>query len=386
MKIGFVTTMAAQPWGGSEPIWVEIAGKAIEEGHEVIASIFDWGIMPTQIIQLENKGAKVLKRGRISYSNLKGKVKGKLRERIFGLKELRSILNYNPDFLVINQGSFVDMEIKIYQEFLLSLDIPYINIVHVNTEDETFPFERIERIRRVYQKSKKVFFVSNRIREVAARQIQFGFENSGLIRNPVNMKDKSLIFFPKSERIEFAVVGRLFAKVKGQDRLLQVLSDSFWLEKNWHLNLYGKGKDENLLRALVSFFNLKDRVTFHGHVQDIRQDIWVKNHILLMPSLYEGLPVSLIEAMLCGRPAVVSNVGGNAEMIDDDINGFVAESSSPQSFEKALKRMWNRKNELEKIGIEAREKAINIYGGDIIDEEFGKLLKVISYKNPTKYT
>ena len=61
---------------------------------------------------------------------------------------------------------------------------------------------------------------------------------------------------------------------------------------------------------LAEKFDIADRVTFHGHVNDIREDIWAKNHILVMPSYYEGMPIALVEAMLSGRTAIVTDFQG----------------------------------------------------------------------------
>ena len=62
-------------------------------------------------------------------------------------------------------------------------------------------------------------------------------------------------------------------------------------------------------------------VHFRGHVNDIRA-IWEQNHLLVLPSRYEGLPLALVEAMWCGRPAVVTDVGGNAELCVGKRNGI----------------------------------------------------------------
>jgi glycosyltransferase involved in cell wall biosynthesis len=102
------------------------------------------------------------------------------------------------------------------------------------------------------------------------------------------------------------------------------------------------------------------KVTFKGFTNDIRQDIWAKNHLLVMPSYYEGMPIALVEAMLCGRTAVVTNVGGNAEIIIDNESGFIADGVHLASFSNALERAWARKDQLKDLGKKAFE-SINHY-------------------------
>jgi glycosyltransferase involved in cell wall biosynthesis len=74
---------------------------------------------------------------------------------------------------------------------------------------------------------------------------------------------------------------------------------------------------------------------------------------LLLPSAGEGLPISLVEAMICGRVPVATDVGGNAELIIDEYNGFLAVSPATYAFSDALERTWNVKNDWEQIGTNA---------------------------------
>jgi glycosyltransferase involved in cell wall biosynthesis len=90
-------------------------------------------------------------------------------------------------------------------------------------------------------------------------------------------------------------------------------------------------------------------------VNDIRA-IWEQNHLLVLPSRYEGLPLALVEAMWCGRPAVVTDVGGNAELCGDDETGFVAPAANLRSFNQALRRAWERRAEWPRLGQEARSR------------------------------
>ena len=109
--------------------------------------------------------------------------------------------------------------------------------------------------------------------------------------------------------------------------------------------------------ALAQHYAIANRVEFCGHVNDIRS-IWQLNHLPALPSRGEGTPLALVEAMLCGRPAVVTDVGGNAEWIDDGQTGFVAEAATTRSFGRALERAWLVNAEWQKMGNKGREKAM----------------------------
>ena len=154
----------------------------------------------------------------------------------------------------------------------------------------------------------------------------------------------------KSKVWVFASVGRLDVSVKGQAILLQILKSDVWKERNWILNFYGSGPDEAYLRFLVKEWNLEGKVFFKGFVLNIRKEVWSDNHILLLPSYYEGMPLTLVEAMLCGRTAVVTDVGGNSELLTNGVDGFIANATNKKSFEIALEKAWNQRREWSTYG------------------------------------
>jgi glycosyltransferase involved in cell wall biosynthesis len=69
-----------------------------------------------------------------------------------------------------------------------------------------------------------------------------------------------------------------------------------------------------------------------------------------MPSRFEGLPLAMVEAMLCARPVVATDVAGHAEVIEDGVTGFLADASTAGAVAAALERFWARRREAEEIG------------------------------------
>jgi glycosyltransferase involved in cell wall biosynthesis len=75
-----------------------------------------------------------------------------------------------------------------------------------------------------------------------------------------------------------------------------------------------------------------------------------------MPSRFEGLPLAMIEAMLCGRTVIATDIAGHAEVIEDGVNGFLAEAPTVHSIANALERFWLRRAEAQEIGAAASKK------------------------------
>lgn len=349
MNLTFITTMAGNAWGGSEELWVKLAHDALNEGHRVECSVFDWVHLPSKLKILKQSGVHIKKRTRFMYSEFYKKPFGKLKEITIAKKQLTRHLKDN-EFALVSMGGFSDLEVVAFRNPLLQTKASFSLVVHANPEEKYFNAESIPEIIKVCSKAHKVYFVSNRLKEIAIRQTGYSFPNGDLIINPVNMAETGILPFPETLTIQMACVGRLNVKVKGQAILLQCLSDPNWSQRNWHLNIYGEGDDLNYLILLAKKFNIENKVTFHGHVNDIRSDIWRHNHILIMPSYYEGMPIALVEAMLSGRTAVVTDVGGNAELLQDNSSGFISKGVNKGSFQEALERAWEKKASWNKMG------------------------------------
>ena len=98
-----------------------------------------------------------------------------------------------------------------------------------------------------------------------------------------------------------------------------------------HFLLAGDGPEEKMLREKAAALGIADRVTFSGYVADTRL-VYLAADVLLMPSRYEGLPMTLLEAMAMGLPVVASQLDGIAEVIGDGREGFLVPSDDASLF------------------------------------------------------
>jgi glycosyltransferase involved in cell wall biosynthesis len=108
--------------------------------------------------------------------------------------------------------------------------------------------------------------------------------------------------------------------------------------------------------------------------------IWARNHALAVPSRFEGLPLALVEAMMCGRPAVVTDVAGNSEVIEDGVTGFLADAPTVRSMESALERFWAQRNDLERMGQVAAARIRQLIPPDPVGVFSDKIKELIAAK------
>jgi glycosyltransferase involved in cell wall biosynthesis len=171
-----------------------------------------------------------------------------------------------------------------------------------------------------------------------------------VVPNPFNVPHAGELPWPAAgAEVRLACVARLEVLDKGQDVLLRVLALPKWRARPLHLSFFGSGGDEPALREMAVLLGLRERVTWAGQVPDMTA-VWASHHALVLASRFEGLPLALVEAMLCGRPAVATDAGGTAELLVDNETGFLAAAPTVAAFDEALERAWARRAEWPVLG------------------------------------
>jgi len=132
------------------------------------------------------------------------------------------------------------------------------------------------------------------------------------------------------------IVGRV-SEVKGIVHALRALT-SPGMPPQVRLDVIGTGPLLDALRHEAAALGVADRVRFHGFQRNILD--WIAHlDALLMPSLHEGLPYTLLEAMSLGIPTIASRVGGLAEVLRHDETGLLVEVGDATGLAEALARL-----------------------------------------------
>tara|TARA_R110002012_G_scaffold220384_1_gene391874 strand:- start:1848 stop:2969 length:1122 start_codon:yes stop_codon:yes gene_type:complete len=160
-------------------------------------------------------------------------------------------------------------------------------------------------------------------------------------------------------------MGRLCYQ-KNQTFLLRAFSLIADKNPNWTLALVGDGEAAAELRSLAEKLKLTDRVIFPGSVKDV-SDWYEKSAFLAFPSLWEGFPNALVEALSYGVPAIgLKSTSGVNELLQDGYNGLLVESTEA-AFAEAMQRMINSPEMSQNMGEMAIESVAKYAPSHIFD-------------------
>lgn len=155
------------------------------------------------------------------------------------------------------------------------------------------------------------------------------------------------------ERENNAIVssGRL-VPWKGFSELVDVVTRN----ASWKLKIFGSGPEhENVLKRAGAAGGRIEILEQVSHEK--LQEEFATAAVFVLNSRYEGLSHTLVEAMAAGTPVIATNVGGNPEVVQDGVNGFLIEAGDSAALERALQQLLSDESLRRRIGSAARERA-----------------------------
>lgn len=351
-RIGFFSTMTGMLWGGSEELWSRSAKVLLERGHEVAINYAQRPQPVPKLVELEKLGADVFYRPARRW----GRTITRLIERMPGRDTaIRTWLKRaKPEFVVASLG-WHDDDLTIAHA-CQALGIPFAILLQSASPYHWIDYRHLEGHRIAYARAAQCYFVSELNREIIEANLGFDLSHTKIVDNPFNLRLDAAPKWPASSAPwKLACVARLHYASKGQDLILQALRRPKWRNRDVEVTFFGHdGGSRTHVERSTALYGLERQVRLGGYSTDIEQ-IWREHHALILPSRYEGNPLALIEAMMCGRPAITTNVGRVAELIEDNETGFVAAAPVVDLVDDAMERAWQRRNDWQAIGARAAQ-------------------------------
>jgi glycosyltransferase involved in cell wall biosynthesis len=125
------------------------------------------------------------------------------------------------------------------------------------------------------------------------------------------------------------------------------------------LHLVGDGPERDELGRLAAGLGLA-AIIWHGWLpRGALRDVYQSCDCFVNPSLYEGMPNTVLEAMACGLPVIASNVPGNNSVVEDEQTGYLFGLTEPDGLSRALERLIHDPRLAARLGASGRTRAVD---------------------------
>lgn len=174
-------------------------------------------------------------------------------------------------------------------------------------------------------------------------------QNQLKIKTSLNIPaDRIIIGTLSSLTVEKGIVHaiRAFAKAKGNI-------------SNIHLLVVGSGDQLNILKELRDKYELTDNITFAGRRSDINNMLNIMD-IFILPSLNEGLPMAMLEAMAAQKAIIATAVGDVPKVINEE-NGILIDPGDEEALASAIISLSSDKTAIERLGKAARQRVVDSF-------------------------
>ncbi|MCF6366607.1 MAG: glycosyltransferase family 4 protein [Bacteroidales bacterium] len=165
-------------------------------------------------------------------------------------------------------------------------------------------------------------------------------------------------------------------KRKGQYTLIEAISNLKKEGIKIKVELIGEGDEKEAYIKFAKEKGVSDQIVFSGYIPRKNMPNKYQNaNVFVLPSYNEGMSNALLEAMACGLPVVVTNVGGTKELVDES-NGFIFNPGDVIALTKILKQLSGNIKQIDKLGQNSRLKAEQ-FNWENIANKYPELFKTI---------
>lgn len=340
---------------GAETMCENLCYELKKDGIELlVVSLYDYHSAITE--RLENAGIKIL------YMNKKPGLDLSM------IPKLRKVFKKErPD--VVHTHRYV-MQYAVPAS--IGLPIKRIHTVH-NVAEKEVP-EKTQKLNYVFYHSFHVVPValSKEVRSSINRIYRIPQKKIPVIYNGIDLSR----CIPKESYetegpLNILHIGR-FSQQKNHKMLIETFSEFVRDYPESTLVLIGGGELEEEMEQLAASLGVGDKVRFEGLISNVYPYLH-KADIFVLPSNYEGMPMTLIEAMGTGLPIIATDVGGISSMVNNNVDGILI-SNDKDELKEALEGLLSESKRQE-LGIEARKKPLKVFSSAVMGEKYIKLYK-----------
>lgn len=335
MRVLFMNSMKASGWRGGEKWMVEAASGLTSRGHAVYLGVRPGGVMARKAA---DRGVELFP---INYGPDLGLINAVKIRKFLKRKRIELVCNnFEKENRLVALGTLGGQR----PVMVARKGLPFIFnkwryrvmyrywVKHIVT-----PSRSIEQCFRVYEW----------LDHVGITVIPNGVRVEDYARGPAGVLRSGFSIPEGVPALGF--VGDL-ARQKGVDHLLRALAE---IDDPWHLFIVGGGGERGSLEELSRELRIDKRITFTGHRDDI-PEILPEMDLVISPSLFEGMPNALLEAMAAGRPVIANAVDGITEVVTSPELGVLVSPGNVRELRDAVVSLLRDPERRRSLGEAAR--------------------------------
>ncbi len=217
-------------------------------------------------------------------------------------------------------------------------------------------------------------FVNQFEKDYAIHKLGFNSKKTLSIYNGIKVYPKTkeypfdLTFF--NQPLKVVSVSR-FSKQKNIIDTIQQAIEIVKSKSNVTFTFYGDGELFDDAQKLIESNVVPDKIFLPGWASNIQETL-LKYDVFLLNSLWEGLPISILEAMSVGLPVIASNIKGNNELINED-NGWLIDLQNPNSLNAIIKYILKNPEILKEKGLQSVKKVTYIFKEELFINRYLEL-------------
>lgn len=222
----------------------------------------------------------------------------------------------------------------------------------------------------------KYIAISETVKRYAISDLNIPPVKIDVIRNAVDYQRFSRIVVDKGAKLRelgvpagkkiISTVG-ILREVKGHRYLIKAAGQVIKKFPDTHFLVVGDTSADpdfaDVLRGMINSGGLHGHISLTGKRSDVTEILAISD-MFVLPSLWEGLSIALLEAMAAGLPVIASNVGSNPEVVTDGINGFIVPARDPRLLARRIEELLGEPGKADDMGMRARETVRESFGMD----------------------
>lgn len=267
----------------------------------------------------------------------------------------------------------------------IGLNVKVVWTMHVNILD--IPNEKI-RFKRTKFKVEQFLnkYLTDNIICVAKELKDELIEKNKKIKTPIDViyngidtskffNSKAPVFYrKKKDEIVLGFISRLSIQ-KGIPYLLKLAKRMHDNKQNFTLLIIGDGDQKEYIANFVKKYNLTNEVKLYGFQKDV-VPILKSIDVLLLPSLFEGFPMIILEALCSGTPVIASNVNGVPEIIKNSYNGFLVAPKNVTDLYSSVEYYINHPSFIKKHGDNGKQLVMDNFDKSLMLNKYEKIFDI----------